>query len=173
MKKIKWLTLASSICCSLLAGYSYAETTAPAAQPAHPMMQPGQPPAANPMTEMQLTAPQKLKMGAWRKLQQQHMQDMMKNQDSIEELASADKLDESAIKLAAEKMAAETQQYYVEYAQKHHEFLSSLTPEQRKKMKTIRNDRKQQMKMMRERMQQKIKTPPPEAATKPAATPAQ
>lgn len=171
MTRIKCLTLASGIFFSLFIGCGYAETGAPAAQPPHSMMQPGQPPA-NPMTEIQLTAPQKLKMGAWRKLQQQHMQDMMKNQDTIEELASADKLDESAIKQAAEKMAAETQQYYVEYAQKHHDFLSSLTPEQREKMKTIRSERKQQMKMMRERMQQQMKNPPPEAAQKPAASPA-
>src|SRR6478735_246375 len=98
MTKIKWLTLSSGICSSLFIACGYAETSAPATKPTPPAIQQGQPPA-NPMTEMQLTAPQKLKMGAWRKLQQQHMQDLMKNQDVIEELASADKLDESAIKL--------------------------------------------------------------------------
>jgi protein CpxP len=140
----------------------------PGAQPngqAHPM---GAPAQSNIMTELNLTEPQKQKMLEWRKLQQQHMQDNMNSQANIEELAAADKFDESAVKALAEKLGTDTQKYYVEYAQKNHAFISSLTSEQREKMVTIQKQRKEQLQQMRERMKEQMKNTPPAGAIKPA-----
>ncbi|HQQ63662.1 MAG TPA: Spy/CpxP family protein refolding chaperone [Pseudomonadales bacterium] len=146
----------------------------------HPPMQPmagsppngpanaGKPPT-NIMQELNLTEEQKQKMTDWRKLQQQHMQDTLGIQEKLEELASTDKPDNTAIKALAEKSGHDTEQYYLDYAEKNHAFIASLTPEQRKKMKEFQQQRKEQMQQMRDRMKQQMNATQKPAGTPPAA----
>lgn len=129
----------------------------------------------SPASDLQLTDAQKQKMAEWRKVQQKHMQDNMTNQEAIEDLAAAEKMDNSAVKAAAEKMGAEAQKYYVEYAEKNHAFMASLSAEQRQKMQAMQKQRKEQMKQMREHMQQQMMVKPAPAnpgAPAPAPAPA-
>lgn len=175
-----------------------AKPAAPATQPAgkppmpamqnSPMMHPGAQPMAgspphgpggpaaptNMMNELNLTEEQKQKMIDWRKLQQQHMQDTLATQEKLEALASADKPDNAAIKALADKSGSDTQKYYLDYADKNHAFISSLTPEQRKKMDEFQKQRKEQMQQMRDRMKQQMNgaapTPAAGAAPAPAAS---
>jgi Spy/CpxP family protein refolding chaperone len=194
-KKLKPALLAGTLCCSLLAGITSvnaadnaqpsaapATATPPATakvdapKPAAVPAAPGKPvasqvPPTAPPDPLQLTEPQKQKMADWRQLQQQHMQTMLQNQQTIEALSSAETYDAGKISKVAAELAEETKRYYEQYARKNRDFIDSLTPEQQAKAKQFREQRQQAMKQRLEQMKNSGNTTTPNAAPVNAAAP--